>query len=62
MNNPEAQKWVLIAGACLASGVLLGMIGYLAIPDMNFKLVFMSVAVFDLAVATVFMGKAYRAK
>jgi hypothetical protein len=60
--NQESQKWLLVAGSCLASGVLLGMVGYLVIPDQSFKLMFMTVAVFDLAAATVFMAKAYRAK
>ena len=60
--SQETQKWILVAGACLTSGVLLGMVGFLMIPDQNFKLVFMSVAVFDLAAATYFIAKAYRAK
>lgn len=60
--NLQSQKWLLLAGACLVSGVMLGMVGYLVIPDQNLKLVLMTVACLDLVAATFFMAKAFRAK
>lgn len=60
--TPEMQKWLTLAVASLVFGVLIGLIGFLIIPDRLFKTIFMIVGVFDLLAATFFMAKAFRAK
>ncbi len=60
--TPEMQKWLTLAVASLVFGVLIGLIGFLIIPNRMYKTIFMIVGVFDMLAATFFMAKAYRAK